>query len=286
MLERLPEPVPPALAGRAGACIHLARSLRALAQGNLSCAAYYANLSLEAFRQAGAVRDVGTLLEVTGYVHGELGLHEQAKAFYEEHLSLAQRLGFRRSIPDAKRNLGMVRLRTQRWAEAQRLLDEAATAYAALGMEPFEALSLGFLALGLAGGGDLEAARSAAERSLGSAAAEPSTQALALAAAAKIDLLRGEPARALAAAERAMQLVRQHQLFEQVSLIRSVHAEALLAQGRLDEARRALAEAESWVEEQASKIQDVALRHSFLTCVPENARIHELAASLAPAAQG
>jgi hypothetical protein len=63
------------------------------------------------------------------------------------------------------------------------------------------------------------------------------------------------------------------------ALVRLTYAEALEAAGQHEPARKAIAEARDAIAWRASKIDDPALRTSFLEKVPENARTLELAAA-------
>ncbi|MFS8071500.1 MAG: hypothetical protein ACMG6S_34450, partial [Byssovorax sp.] len=64
------------------------------------------------------------------------------------------------------------------------------------------------------------------------------------------------------------------------SLIRLVDAEAHAAGGELATARAAARDAEARLRARAARVQDPALRASFLERVPENARTTALAARL------
>jgi hypothetical protein len=80
------------------------------------------------------------------------------------------------------------------------------------------------------------------------------------------------------AADHAMRLLREGQLaFEHAAFMRATYCEALLASGRTADARAAIQEAHGWLSGCAAKLEDPALRESFLTNVPEHARILGLA---------
>jgi hypothetical protein len=92
-------------------------------------------------------------------------------------------------------------------------------------------------------------------------------------------LLPGDPAGALAAAERAMRCLEDMEGAPEdgESLARLVWAEALMAAGRESEAREALQTARDRLRHRAALIRDDTLRASFLDRVPENARTLALA---------
>jgi hypothetical protein len=99
----------------------------------------------------------------------------------------------------------------------------------------------------------------------------------ALSVLARIELLRGQAAAALQASERAIEQLTAHRLFENVAMMRITHIECLLACGREEDARRAVANAHQWLQARVGKIADPALRQAMSAKVPENARILELA---------
>jgi hypothetical protein len=74
-----------------------------------------------------------------------------------------------------------------------------------------------------------------------------------------------------------MHVMRAGSLFQHAALTHAAHVESLLACRRTDEARAALATAQAWLLAVAARVQDASLRASFLTRVPENARLLELA---------
>lgn len=89
------------------------------------------------------------------------------------------------------------------------------------------------------------------------------------------------PAEALAAAEEGLsrQVARNvnDPFFRGGSFLRLVHIESLIATGRLDDARTALALTRARLLSIAVKIADPAYRTSFFENVPENRRILALA---------
>jgi tetratricopeptide (TPR) repeat protein len=102
----------------------------------------------------------------------------------------------------------------------------------------------------------------------------------ALATKAALKLQQGKPDEALAAAEEGMSrqaAIQRHDHFLRGTFLRLVHIESLEANGRHDEARKALADARDRIVAIAAKIGDAAHRKTFLENVPENHRIFELA---------
>ena len=102
--------------------------------------------------------------------------------------------------------------------------------------------------------------------------------AFALAARARVELAAGAAREALSCAEQAMTLLTAvGGMDEGESMLRLVWAEALGATGRIDEARRAVAEARDRLLRRAEKIASADWRRSFLERVGENGRTLTLA---------
>jgi hypothetical protein len=99
----------------------------------------------------------------------------------------------------------------------------------------------------------------------------PSYRARAWALLVAARLARGQVAAALTAAEAAMRLVEPVCVAGSgESAVRWRHAEALEAAGRHDEARQAVATAHARLLARADRIEDAALKKSFLERVSEN----------------
>jgi tetratricopeptide (TPR) repeat protein len=279
------EELPDSLHGRPEGCIYLARLMFAMADGNLSAAARHAQASQAAYRQAGALRDAVGMLTNAGCVLEELGAHEEAERCFIAVMQDGKRLGVPRWITEASGNLGVVYLRRGQLEDAERTLRQSAEGYAQTAMNSLQAIALFCLARVVFARGDDEAASDYLQRALELSDSEPWAKASVLAAVSQLSLLRGDASDALKAAEQAVQLMREHQLFEHVALMRTAHVESLLACGRTEEARNALREASAWIQEQARKIDEPKLRESFLRNIPEHQRILQLAERwLAPAA--
>ena len=126
--------------------------------------------------------------------------------------------------------------------------------------------------------GDLEAAEREARAAYERALRLPLDQAAATALLAAVLLAEGRAAEALAVAEEAMGRYQALGIFGfKGALARLVHAESLAAAGDRQAAAGALAAARARLLANAAKIDDPALRRSFLERVPENARTLALA---------
>ncbi len=130
------------------------------------------------------------------------------------------------------------------------------------------------LAVALIEVADLEAAHREALTALEQAALFPTVQVAAFAALARIELLRGATAGALDWAGRGLAA---EAWSSDLSTLHLVHAQALQILGKTDEAREAIRKGRNRIEGVAATIDDAALRDSFLTKSPANARTSALA---------
>jgi tetratricopeptide (TPR) repeat protein len=274
LLERVPEDSP----SRVGGMIRLARaSVAYQLDARVELALHHADAGLRILREVGSPRDHVDALALCGWFLEELGMHEQAAERFEEQLALGRRLGVDYWVCSAQENLGLAELRRGQPRRAQSLLEEAAAGYRQIGMPVGTSYALSYLAEAVAACADPEAAAQLASEAIALAAHDASASALALATAARIDLGRDRNEAALASATQAMHVLSASSIFQHAALTHAVYVESLLACQRTDEARAALATAEAWLLAVASRVQDDALRTSFLTRVPENARLLELA---------
>jgi tetratricopeptide (TPR) repeat protein len=164
------------------------------------------------------------------------------------------------------------------YAEAQEVEHEAMEAFKTKGDRRMEGRSRIFLAEIFLLAGDLDAATREATTAVETLSVAPPAKAHALAVAAQVQLARGDADGALRDATEADKLLQQvGSLDEGAATVRLIHAEALHAAGRHEEARTAIHAARDRLLDRAARIRDEALRQSFLEHVPENARTLSLA---------
>src|SRR5262249_14418540 len=140
----------------------------------------------------------------------------------------------------AKHNLGMVLARLGALEAAETTEREALEAFRTKGDRRMEGRSRIFLAEIFLLGGDLDHATNEAEAAVKTLSVAPPARAHALAVSAQVKLARGDTERALAEALEADAILQQVVLDEGEATVRLVHAEALFAAGRLDEARSSI----------------------------------------------
>jgi eukaryotic-like serine/threonine-protein kinase len=277
LLALLPPQLPESMAGRPEGCLASARGVKAFRAGNLSQALRFTRQAIAAQRRAGAMRDVCDTLGLCGYLLHEAGAYDEAEACLLEEVQLGERIGSKRDVNYGRLNLGSIYARRGRFDEAERTLREARKGYIDMGVAFYEGELLGHLAGAQLGRGDLPAARETLEAAL-AMPLEPAAHAYLLARSASLALLDGRADLALEQATRARAIGHEQQLYEFVGLIEACYLESLLAAGAPN-AQAALAEATRWLQAQGDKIDDPALRASFLDSVPEHARIRALDAA-------
>ena len=135
-----------------------------------------------------------------------------------------------------------------------------------------------YLALILAAAGDLGAAVTEAKRAVELVEVSPGNKAHALGALGRVLVTCGDAVAALEASTAAMTLLESlGAIGEGEALVRVAHADALEASGDHAGAVSAIEKAREILRGQAERIGDARWRESFLSRIPENARILELA---------
>ena len=257
------------------------RELRALeayyagdAEGNLvGLEAAYA-----AYQAAGDARRACQALAYIGFAYLELGCFTAAEEALLKARAEAERLGLAHVLAIALKNLGLAAAARGALDEAHGFEERAAELFAALGVPRMEGAARRSLSLLSWQIGDGLSAEREARRAIELLEAAPPKRVGAHAALGRALLLQGRVVEALDAARAAVELYRQLGVSDEShTLAPLVYAEALTAAGHVDEATEVLLGARETLLERAGRITDETLRRSFLTEVPENARVLELA---------
>ena len=257
----------------AAARVHSARTTRALWRGDVESLLRLSESAAARFALAGDLRAACTHRVNVGFACMELGQLARAESALRLAVAEADRLGLRTMSAAARHNLGFALCALGGLEEARTVEAEAAALCRAHGDRRLEGGSRVYLATILLRLGELRAAEIEAIAAVEVAATIPDVRAQALAALARIRLAAGRPGDALAAAADAHAILESlGGLDEGESLVRLAWAESLAANGRRDEANRALADAKTRLEARAARIVDPALRASFLASVEDNAR--------------
>jgi eukaryotic-like serine/threonine-protein kinase len=257
--------------------LHAARAWRALFHGDFAMFLRATDESMEQQERLGDLRTACTLRTNTGYAFALLGCYEDAEQRLRDALAAATRMGLKSTAPAVMSTFSFVLARLGAFEEAQTMAGAAIAALNAQGDLRLEGVSRIYLATILRCTGDLAAAEAEAGRAIDLLSATPPFQPYALATLADVLLARGRVPDALDRAARAVEQVRAlEHVQDGEAFARVVYAEALEASLDHAAARAAIAEAESRLLAQAEKISEPALRQSFLSRVPENARILQL----------
>jgi tetratricopeptide (TPR) repeat protein len=256
------------------AALHRAVALRASYRGERAHALSENLAWAESLERTGDLRWLCRARLAIGFAYGSLGAFEEAEAVLRAALEMSERLGLESTARHAHHELGMVLARLGRVDEGRAMEAQAADGYRAAGDVRMEGLCRTYLAAILLQAGDHLGAERAAAQAVTLLSHNPPYLPNAHGALASALLSKGDAEAALTAAEEAMRGLRAvGELEEGECALRLVHARALEATGRSDEARAAIAEAQRRLQELALAIGDPAWRKSWLTRVPAHAQV-------------
>jgi hypothetical protein len=187
-------------------------------------------------------------------------------------LPTLDRMGLASMAALARCNLGMAERALGRLAEAEASESDAVRAFAAQNDRRMEGASRNNLAIVLADRADLDGAEREARAAVSLLAGNGPARAYALSTLSRVLLARGNVEEALAAANEAM-IDALGGIEEGESAVLLAHAEALFAHGEAGAAAMAIARARARLLTRAERIDDQARRASFLSRVPDNARM-------------
>jgi len=269
-----PAPDPAAMAH-----LHQVIATQALFDGDF---ARYAEQNAEAATfctAAGDMRRLANIRASLGYAFTLLGLYADAERELHAVVELATTIGLPTVLSLAHNNLGLTLACQGRFAEAGEHELTALTLTRAQGDRRMMASAHIYLARILLGLSQSEAAAAEARKGVELTSDAGPMRVVALAILARIELVRGEVDAAVAHSTEAVEIVAAEGVEEGEVALRLVHAEALFARGRREEAKQALTLAREAVERSASRISRPEWRRSFLSNVEENARTLELCQS-------
>jgi tetratricopeptide (TPR) repeat protein len=263
--------------------LHQVRAVRASAAGDLGrCLAGFES-ALQAFEQAGDLRNACAVRSNLGYLYSELGDFQRAEASLRQALGACDRMGLYDLSAAVQHNLGRVLGFGPNLADAERLERQAIEAFQRLGDPRMEGLARIYLAEILTARGDFTGAAAEASAAVAALATAPAIRVAALGALARARLGGGDVAGGLDAAREAhTALERMGEIEEGESVVRLTYAEALAAAGEQVEARAALVVARERLLARAERVADLDWRQRFLNEVPVNARILALAGAPTP----
>jgi tetratricopeptide (TPR) repeat protein len=239
--------------------------------------------AMEAFKRIGDMRSHARAMVNFGAGWTLLGDWKRAEATCREALAIADPLGLGFVSALARNNLGLPLLRLGRIDEALRELEASAAAFRAQQHTRLLAGTYELMALALHANGELDAAEVQANVAV-DLATLPGTLSRPLAVLSMVRLARGDGPGALAAAEKAIAQRGADARGLNDAVVRLAYGEALLATGPSEAARGILSLGRDGLLARAAKISDPARRQTFLTQIPEHARLLRLASETDPAA--
>lgn len=261
--------------------------MRASAAGDLGrCLAGFES-ALQAFEQAGDLRNACAMRTNLGYLYSELGDLQRAEATLRQALASCDRMGIFDLSAAVQHNLGRVLGFGADLGEAERLERLAVEAFRRHGEPRLEGLARIYLSEILVAKGDLPAAAEEAGIAVEMLAVAPGVQVAARGALARARLGAGDVAGSLEAAREACAaLERLGEIDEGESIVRLTYAEALAAAGEHAQARAVLSVARQRLLARAERVADLSWRDRFLHEVPVNARILALSGEPSPPVAG
>jgi tetratricopeptide (TPR) repeat protein len=261
--------------------MHAARALRAVVAGSPYVAYRELLAATEAFNRAGSLRHELEHSGGAGFFLLELGGMERGEAILRQTIERSSGLEHVSAV--ARHNLGRRVAETGRIEEGLALEREAFASFERHGNHRMMGLTQCHIAWIMLLAGRADEAAVHADMAVELLQGQPASVCLAHATRARIRLAASDVERALEDATVAIEgLQGLDQVLEGESLIRLTWAETLAAVGRADEALVAIVEARRNLEERAASVDDEELRGSFLSEVPENARIMRLAREWGP----
>jgi tetratricopeptide (TPR) repeat protein len=208
-----------------------------------------------------------------GVAELHLGLFEEARRSLEDARTIAVELGLEVAAAAAECNLGLVLFFVGDEARARLMLDASTARSKIAGDKRFEGACAAHLARLELAAGRVTGALHAGEEAARLLASSPTLEGYALAALADACLATGDVVRAVASSEQAAESARARALEEGDLYARLVHARALRAAGRRDEAVAALRETADELRARAARLDVPEVRRAFLERIPEHAEI-------------
>lgn len=255
------------------AFIHAFFAIEALLDNNPSHYLAEARTALAYHEEVGDTRLALEQSINIGSVYLELGAYEEAERLLRDGLAKAERLNLHHAVAGAKHNLGLVLAHLGRFEDALGLEQEALDSLRGKDRR-LEGGALLSMAVIHELAGELGSAEEEAREALALLReTAPPLVPRALGTLASICLLSVNLEGARDAADEAAQLLEAGGVESGENLIRRVQIEAVAASGDRDRARALLATAWDRLSAQAGRLSGEELRQSFLTRVPDNARI-------------
>jgi len=254
-------------------------AMRSLRDGDLATFARNTEACLAAFERIGEVRNTSSQRINLGYAYAELGAFDRAEELLRRVHRDAERVGIPMVCAYALQNLGNVLRAMGRIEEAREQERRAAAIGETIGDRRIEGASRAYGALMTLELGDPETAETQCQLAIRALEKNPPLLGFAKSVLARSLLVRGRAEEAVAQSREALEIVGDG-VEDGETFIRLTHIEALEATGDREGALALALEAEKRLRGRAERIQDDALRASFLERVPESKKTLEAAARL------
>jgi len=254
-----------------------ARAVDAVLDGRLVDATEAFRESADHFEAVGALRWAASQRANLGSKLLELGRVDEATRVLRAALEVAATGGFPYVRALAKLCLGLALRLAGDPQAALTVQSEAAQAWALqIGDPRLESAARSALAEVLLDLGRPDDAWAEATDAVRLAAGTRAPRAAALAVLARVALATGDAAEALAHCEQAAALAAEEPMLDRAIYLAATHGDALVALGRVDEARALAERAWPLLERVTRALTDDAARRAFLEAVPEHRRVVEL----------
>jgi len=258
--------------------VHEAQAFREGARAEQGRALELLAAAADAYELAGDLRNAAMGNSNLGYTYMQLGDYPHACTLLADAVRDGERLGLAFVVSVATQNLGRATALGGSREHGLELEREALAQFREQGDHHMAAVCRVYMAEIHVLAGDAVAAVDEAAQAAPQLAANPPARAMALAVLARAHLATGDEAEALTIAREAYTLLESlGGLDEGEMLVRLGYAEALAANGRGEESRALAAVAAERLRRLAERLDDPALRASYLDAVPENAALLALA---------
>jgi tetratricopeptide (TPR) repeat protein len=236
----------------------------------------YGRATLAAFRRAGDLRGIQMALGQLASDLVDFGALAEASDAFAETRAIADRLGMGVFGNDLV-NEGILAAYLGRLDEAERLMRSGIREYEKQAEPAASATPRTFLGRLLADAGKYEEALEEIAQVIETLASSSHYWPMAFAARAVVELSKGNADAAVRTSVESVERLAANGTRTEEAYVLRVHAEALHAAGRQDEARACIRSARDDLLRRAEAIAEPALRPGFLQNVPDHARIVELA---------
>lgn len=187
--------------------VHQARAIRAMFEGDVGVFLQQLQRAARLFEEAGDLRSAWTQQANVAYAYMEIGAYAEANTILQDAATFADRMGLKDLSAGARHNLGMTLARLGRMEEARSMERLALRVAVSLKNRRLESGCRTYLAMILFLSGDLEGAAREARAAVDMLSVAPPMRAHALGILGRVLVQAGKPEEALAATSEAISLM-------------------------------------------------------------------------------